>query len=537
MKLQALRIENHSRLEDMSIEVRDHLVLVGPNDSGKSSILRCLDFLLGASTGALYARLGAADLRDVNQPLVVEAVLVDFSDEAKALFPDEIVVATTANTSSLTIRLTVMVDDNESLDVSRTAPGGGTGRQVSRDQLSGIGWKMISAIAGARDVRDERNRSLDDILHAIDLGAERQAFDLLAQQLKDRLDGSAVLDGLRDQLAGHLSKALPEGIDKADLSFVPGASADGDVLSDVRLQIRRSGSLRNLADQSDGTRALFAIALYDLVSASAHVVAIDEPEIHLHPTSQRSLARLLQTGGNQKIIATHSTDVVGAFSSECIVSVKPGGKVVQPLAGFLSSDQRMSIRWWVRDKLEPLTAARVVAVEGVSDRIVVERVADVTGRDLDRLGVSVIETEGAGNMGAVIKLFGSTGFQVDMSLLIDQDAALYTAAKLGVPEADLEQHSVWTSMPDLEGEYVAALGASSVWAAINASGLFSSNELGSCASTGAGGTRTDSDVASFCRSSSKHKVRSALAIAPMLSDSTARAVTSVEKLLSEFAGV
>lgn len=42
MRVSKLRIENHNRLADVEIEVRDHLVLVGANDVGKSSVLRCL---------------------------------------------------------------------------------------------------------------------------------------------------------------------------------------------------------------------------------------------------------------------------------------------------------------------------------------------------------------------------------------------------------------------------------------------------------------------------------------------------------------
>lgn len=83
-------------------------------------------------------------------------------------------------------------------------------------------------------------------------------------------------------------------------------------------------------------RAQFAIALYDLVSESANIVAIDEPEIHLHPTSQRSLARLLRSGRNQKIIATHSPDIAGAFPPESVVSVR----LVQPKPGFLAGQER-----------------------------------------------------------------------------------------------------------------------------------------------------------------------------------------------------
>jgi putative ATP-dependent endonuclease of the OLD family len=110
MRLKRLAITNHSRLADLDIEVRKHLVLVGPNDVGKSSLLRCTDLLLGASTAQLYARLTPEDLRDQAQPLVIEAELVEFEPDDEALFPDEINVEGATGKKSLTIRLDANFD-------------------------------------------------------------------------------------------------------------------------------------------------------------------------------------------------------------------------------------------------------------------------------------------------------------------------------------------------------------------------------------------------------------------------------------------
>lgn len=533
MHVTNLKVQNYSRLADLDIKIRKHLVVVGPNDVGKSSLLRCLDLLLGASAAQIYSSLTPADVRDANQPLAIEVELEDFNPDQEALFPDEITVDPSTGRKHLNLKLTATFDENETLSVFRTAPDGGTGRQLSRDQLAGIGWQMLGATGHSRDLRADRKSHLDEILRTIDLGTEQAIFDGLASQFEKALTDSTTLGELRDSLASQLSRALPETIAKDDLAFVPGSSAENDALSDVRLQIKKGGTPRSLAEQSDGTRALFAIALYDMVSLGANMVAIDEPEIHLHPTSQRSLARLLQQGSNQKFIATHSADIVGAFGPECIVAVRTGGRVVQPAADFLSDDERMSVRWWVRDKLEPLTSRRVVAVEGISDRIVVERCAELTDRNLDRLGCALVETNGAGDMGAIIKLFGSSGFDIPMSLLIDDDAATDTAAKLGVPVADLNQHSAWVSTPDLEAEYVSALGAARVWQALSTSTLFSNNERANCGTSGPGGTKTVDDVAAFCRLSSKYKVRAALVIAPLLGETEARTIASVNSLLDE----
>jgi putative ATP-dependent endonuclease of the OLD family len=286
MRLTTLSVTNHSRLADFTMEVRKHLVLVGPNDVGKSSLLRCVDLLLGASTAALYARLDISDLRDATLPLVIEGTLEDFGADDRALFPDEIDIAAATGLESMRIRLEVTADADQTLDMRRTAPTNGTKRQLSRDQVAGLKWRMLGAIGSSRDLRDDRRNPLDDILQAVDLGAEKADFEALAQQLETKLSGSPALEALRDQLAGQLTKALPDAVDKSDLAFVPGARIDGDALSDIRLQVTRGGVPRGLMDQSDGTRALFAMAMYDLVSASANIVGIDEPEIHLHPTSQ-----------------------------------------------------------------------------------------------------------------------------------------------------------------------------------------------------------------------------------------------------------
>jgi putative ATP-dependent endonuclease of OLD family len=531
MRLTRLQVSNHKRVDDLEIEVRDHLVLVGANDVGKSSVLRVLDLILGASTAQIYGNISAEDFRDPSQPFVVEVDLSDFTIVDKALFPDEIAVDAVTGESKLTIRLIATVDDSETLLIERTAPAAGNSRQLSRDQQIGLGWKFLSATNQTRELREDRKSALDDILRDVDLGDEKAAFAALAETLTNALGDSEVLKSLRGSLANQLSKALPEMVAVDDLSFVPGSAADNDVLSDVRLQVKKDGVAHDLSAQSDGTRALYAIALYDLMSVGANVVGIDEPEVHLHPTSQRSLARLLRANPNQKIIATHSSDIVGAFDPDSIVVVHRGGKVVQPQAGFLSSDERMAVRWWVRDRLEPLTARRVIAVEGLSDRILLERAADLTARNLDRLGVSVLELGGFGDMGVIEKLFGSSGFNVPISRLIDEDAERGVANQLGLAIADLPNNSVWVSRGDLEEEYIRALGAAEVWGACQNNGQFSTAEL----RNGPTKSVTDPTVAAFCKKSSKYKIKAALSILGLLDGTNARQITSVENLLGEIA--
>ena len=55
----------------------------------------------------------------------------------------------------------------------------------------------------------------------------------------------------------------------------------------MRLQIKsKSGVAREATEQSDGTKALIAFAVFNLLNSDG-IIAIDEPETHLHPSAQR----------------------------------------------------------------------------------------------------------------------------------------------------------------------------------------------------------------------------------------------------------
>ena len=340
MRLTRVKIENHHHLQDLELEVRQHMVLIGPNNAGKSSLLRCLDLLLGASTAQLYNKITYEDLREPGRPLIIEAELCEFSQDEKALFPDEISINPN-NKQTLTIRLEASFDVNQTLSISRTVPNKNIGRQISRDQLRGIGWTLLNANDYARNLDNNRRSLLDDVLASVELGNEKDIFDELFKKVATQFQSSKALSKLRSAMADQLSTTLPEKIAKDNLVLLPDALAKKNVLSGVQLHIGG----KPINEQSDGQRAIYAIALYDLISNEANIVAIDEPEIHLHPNSQRNLAQLLKNGTNQKIIATHSSDIVSTFDPESIMSVRPSGEIIQPKKGFLTDDQRMALRW------------------------------------------------------------------------------------------------------------------------------------------------------------------------------------------------
>jgi len=247
--------------------------------------------------------------------------------------------------------------------------------------------------------------------------------------------------------------------------------------------------------------------------ASAQIVAVDEPETHLHPTAQRSVAKSLVTGTGQRILVTHAPSVVReaqpldlvAFRPDCTARQLPAS---HPIAGYESL-----VRHWSNRLIEPLTARSVLAVEGPSDRIMVERVAALTGLDLDRLGVAVFDLDGAKLFPFAYDVFGPGGFDLKLTGIVDEDARATWATAVGVDPTDLESAGYVVCDPDLEGVYIDSLGVGAVIAMLLASPqMTEASMLQSCKVATLGDITRDS-LWNYCKG---RKVQAALAVAASL---------------------
>ena len=193
----------------------------------------------------------------------------------------------------------------------------------------------------------------------------------------------------------------------------------------------------------------------------------------------------------------------------------------------------MAARWWVGQRLEPLTAGIVIAVEGPSDRIVVNRIANVLGIDLDSHDIVVVETDGCGNMRVVESIFGSGGFDIPLFELVADDNREDIAVRVGANSTDLDDlaaHHVFISCSDLEDEYVRAIGAKRLWEKIRTMKTFSRTSIRQCR-RGPIGIPTEANLAAFIRVRTSRKIPAALVAASLIDEENAPKVQSVTRLL------
>ena len=535
MRISRVTVKNHSRVQNLDLELRRHAVIVGANDVGKSSILRLLHLTLGASTASLYQSLSPSDLRDREQPLVVGVTWADFTDQDRRPFPAEISVADDKESESLQVQMSVEAhpEDDEAITVRRWFPESGHERVPSREQLEAFGWRYLRATRGA-SLMDGPLSPVRTLLAAADLGENEKTLRDLLIKFNDELDANESVADLLKRVAAHLSRAMPRQVAREEFAIRSVADPEKDMLGNVSLFLNRDTEQVSLQEQSDGVRQLMAMTLFDLAEGAANVVAIDEPELHLHPASQRTVADLLSGAGNQKIIVTHSPYIVHRFEPSEVIAVDRTGVSRQIGANRLSGVEKVRAHWWSPRLLEALTARFVILVEGAADRVIVEAAARAMKVDLDRLGAVVVDLDGAEKFRHVFPLLGPDGFGPTLLGLVDKNESGRWIGAFQRKPADIVDKIVFVSDADLEDEYAAALGGPSTAQALIAAGHCREDALLQSASAARIADITPTAVAAFCR---KDKVSAAVAVGDTLVDGSAWRIGSVSRLLRRLEGL
>ena len=535
MRLARFQITGHTVLQDLDVEVRDHLVIIGANDVGKTSILRLLNSLLGASVQQLYQVITAHDLRDADEPLVVQARLEGFDVDEAGQFPFAMTVADD-EPNYLVIRLEARLPegDAENVLIERFFPDSGTRRGPSRDQLLQLGWRYLPANrANSADYMDGRNSAFRTMLDSVDVGEELADLGGLLDQFNDKLEANAALVELRREIAAHLSRSIPHTYTEDSLAIRTAADPAQEPLQDVTIFLKDGDTLHSLSEQSDGMRQLMALTFFDLAQAKANIVAVDEPEIHLHPSSQRTVASLFADSPKQRLIVTHSPYVVQRFEPKHVLVVDPDRRSRQIAAANFTAVEKEMLQWWSPQLLEGLTARKILFVEGLADRIIIEAAARAVGLSFDRAGVSVFALDGADKFAHVLNIVGPHGFDLPICGICDEDREASWAGRLGIRTQDLASVGFFVARSDLEHEYVRAIGAPTVAAALIAGGA--AREQGILQSTGATTLSdvTDEQLGTFLASDDSRKVPAARLIGPMLSDAHVGASGSLTALLAQ----
>lgn len=125
------------------------------------------------------------------------------------------------------------------------------------------------------------------------------------------------------------------------------------------------------------------------------ILAIEEPEAHLHPVNQRLIYKdVINNSNNSVLLTTHSTHITAIAPVESIVNLhtKSGdGTVIHATADMPITDgEFLDVERYLDVKRGEIYLGKgVILVEGIAEEYIIPRFAEIMGKSLDERGIVV----------------------------------------------------------------------------------------------------------------------------------------------------
>jgi putative ATP-dependent endonuclease of OLD family len=466
-KISIENLRNFRKLELDPFPAR--AVIVGENGVGKSNLLHALRLVLDPTLSDSARQLRGEDVWEGHSGLaagVVVTVAVELSgydndDDAKAVLSD-CTVGYAPYTARLTYRFAprvevAVVDSNGDVSLVQTErplkPGdyefvvfGGEVetndvRRVRRD----IALRVLPALRDAEsDLQSWRRNPLRDLLERLpldpaNLKATANAIALAVQQLTKDPNVKNLELFLSQRLTAMAGGRLPV---TPTLGFA--SSQPDELIRAVRLFVDAARSRTVTEASLGGANVLYLGLLLEALEQQRQqdmfvttILAVEEPEAHLHVSLQRRLFRYLLRSEPSLLLTTHSPHIAAVAPLESLVLLRSdrGETVGATTAGLVVSEEVRSDleRYLDVSRAELLFASVVLLVEGLAESYIVPALAEAAGFDLDAHGVVVASVHGT-DFAPFLRLARSLG--VPAVVITDGDA---DADASGRPEAGLRR--------------------------------------------------------------------------------------------------
>lgn len=374
MRITRLEISNFRSIRHMAVDLGDTTVFVGPNNAGKTAILDALRIALTRRWGQRGTGFSEYDIHlgdDTADPKTSSGVSIELrSDESEpGEWPDavaedlgdivQIDLATGRRTIALRTRCAWSEDTGafepiwEFLDAKRDPLAGRSARRVNLERF----WRYLPVfyLGALRDVSDEfsprSSQFWGRLLRALEIPSELESRALRVLDLLNRrlLKADPRLEVIATTLSGATRIAARDREGGLAMRMVPLKS--WDLLSRAEIILRNEPDLPwlPLRRQGQGIQSLSVIFLFQAFvdhllrelyeTGSEPLLALEEPETHLHPQAVRTLWRHVSGLPGQKIVTTHSPFFVQhvPFRDLRLVRLTPNGTEVRSLPASYSA--------------------------------------------------------------------------------------------------------------------------------------------------------------------------------------------------------
>lgn len=340
MFIKRIRICNFRSIKEIEVELSPTTVFIGPNNAGKTAILEAIRIALTRrwgqrGTGFTEYDVHLCDARPdpkVGDPVQIDIELQEgaageWPEDLQAELTDIVQVDVVTGLSSIILRVSCAWDAVEEsyipkwefLNVDRSPLVGRGARAVNMQEF--FQFLPVFYLEALRDAGDEfavRGQFWGKLLRTVQIPdpleqKAKRVFDLLNRKL---LAADPLLGDLAAGLSNISSVAAADLPGQAELRVLPLNTWDILSKTEVIYQTDAGKPWLPLIRHGQGVQSLSVMFMFkafvDLLlteiyrADSTPVLALEEPETHLHPQAARALWGHVQGMPGQKVVTTHS---------------------------------------------------------------------------------------------------------------------------------------------------------------------------------------------------------------------------------------
>ena len=494
MLITAVRIRNFRGIRNLNLELGRETVLIGENNSGKTSVLDALKLCLRELGPRRQFVFDAFDFHLPDggaEPALADPIEIEvrFSDTPEEEWDDELLgrlnraaILQLDDQGRNHVRLRVTCEyDRSARDISHRwefvdlsgdplSRAGARALTVLQDELR---YYYLTALRDAARHFDAKGPFWRPFLQDSQLSLEKKAeIEEKLREVNDLVVEShssfeQVQDGLR-----RVQSVVPLASgDAVSIEAVPNRMFD--MLAKAQVQLgTTTGAKIPLDRHGEGTQSLAVLMLFaaflEAQTEGAAVLALEEPEAHLHPSAIRALWALVRGFTGQKLISTHSGELLAetdVLDIRRLARTRNGIEAFRVPGGLLSREETRKFNYHIRQARGELLFARCwLLVEGETESWVYPAAARALNLNLHREGVRVVEFKQS-DVGMLAKIANALGIpwycvgdddanrQKDEPKLRENLAGAEEADRFVFPYPNIEEHLKANGYAEVYGRY------------------------------------------------------------------------------------
>ncbi|XUX00011.1 MAG: AAA family ATPase [Dehalogenimonas sp.] len=450
-----LLIENYRSIKSQHIKLGTMNFLIGSNNAGKSNIMKALNLIIGETYPTK-----AFDDRDFYNYDKTKVIKIEVRFDS----------VLSCNTNIQGFRLTFDGSNteyyalNSSFNVARYSYPTGREIRVTNEMRDEVALLYLGLDRQAsQQVKSTQWSLFGKLLRYIEKNLppqQKQAFqtDIQGTYQTNIQPNLSVLENI---LRTHIKSQT--GL---DLSLRLSVMDPLESLKNLKPYLSETGCSRedDAEDMGAGTQSALSVAIaraYGQIVRKPLMLAIEEPELFLHPHGCRHFLRLLKklAAGSEDIIpiqiicTTHENCFIDISNYRSIHRVCKESTETKVNSGINLnipvSRELPTISKFDEQVNESLLAMKVVLVEGPADKIACKIAFETLGFDIDQMCISVIDCNGISSIIDIARVL--KGFKIEVLALVDEDPGNPITARHNQNlQTLLGSSSVFLQSPNLE---------------------------------------------------------------------------------------